>query len=583
MRYPSYLPLSANLPNVGSKFLPLRQVRTWLATQRFYQLALLAILAVGVSLPLRLLDRFPLREDEAIYSFWALHGWREDPFFLTVWPDKPPLFLWLLALAFQVGGASQVTGRLLNMMLTLLTALIIGATARHWWGRRSGMLATLLYLLNPFVISFAPTVYTDPMLVLAGQLALFLAATGRSFGAGVWLAVAIMTKQQGVLYVPLIAGVLGCCFNQRAGVRTWLRFGLGAVIVLAPLLYWDSLRWAVAPSPWDLSVRNYGALQLLSPAVWWARSVAWAKVLWYFTASGPVWGLLIGGIVVALWQRDIRKLRLGQFSWLVLWSLCFLALHVTTSVQIWDRYVLPLAPMLCLIVVWAVAILNASRNESSNVILPGRGQVFSSLAEKVVPPSWKTAPANARFGVGLHFDHHFSHPGAYHWWTVGLLVSLLWLVPPALSASTGGLPIGGDHGAYSGLPEAIDWLKTQTSGKVVLYHQRLGWHYQFYLYDQLATGAYELRWFPNPTYLADNAAKHPYQARFLIEPAWAPQPDLVHQLAVRRSDLVLKARFQQMTVYEIITNPQRPCTWCLCRSRTPWVTLASPDLLLEPR
>lgn len=541
MSYRSHLSLPANGPIPGNRLLRLRQACSLLTTQRLYQVALSAILVVGFSLPLRLLDRFSLREDEALYSFWALHGWREDPFFFTVWPDKPPLFLWLLALAFQVGGASQATGRLLNIMVSLLTALLIGATARHWWGRRSGVLATLLYLLNPFVISFAPTVYTDPLLVLAGQLALFLAATGRSVGAGFWLAVAIMTKQQGVLYVPLIVGVLGCCHSQRSRGRTWLWFGLGAGVVLAPLLYWDSLRWAVAPSPWDLSVRNYGALHLLPPAAWWARSREWATVLWYFTANGSVW-LWLGGMGIgALLGLGMRPTISAQSArvlwWLLFWSFAFLALHIVTSVQIWDRYLLPLAPMLALLSAWAIATL----------------------------------------------DGYLRHTRVHWWWVAGSLAGLLWLVPPALSASTGGLPIGSDHGAYSGLPEAIHWLETQTTGKTILYHQRLGWHYQFYLYDQLAAGVYELRWFPTPTYLADNAAKNSSQARFLLQPDWAPQPDLPRHLAVRRSELIPRAHFGQMTVYEIRTKPHLPCTWCLCRPSVAWTTLSSPDRLLEPR
>lgn len=514
--------------------------RSLLVGRHFYDVVLCAIILLGFALPLPLLDRFPLREDEAIYSFWALHFWHQDPFFLTVWPDKPPLFLWLLALAFRLWGANQVTGRLLTIMLTVVTALMIGATARHWWGRRSGVIATLLYLLNPFVISFASTLYTDPMLVLAGQCALFMALTGRSFGAGFWVTVAIMTKQQGVLYVPLVIGVLWCCHNwQTVGARsllrhTWLWFIGGAVVVLAPILYWDSLRWAVAPSPWDLSVRNYGALQLLSPAAWGSRLVEWAKLLWYFTASWPVWLLLvITGIVLLRHGRG--QYTTQQQRWLGLWGIGFLALHVIASIQIWDRYLLPLAPMFVLLVAWAIAQLRP-----------------------LVP-----TPASLRI-QGL-----------------GLLLAFCVLLPPALLAATGRIPIGGDHGAYHGLSEAIAWLQTAAPGKAILYHQRLGWHYQFYLYDQLAAGAYELRWYPTTTYLAANAAQAPAHARFLIQPDWIPQPDLPLRLAVHQIRLIPQAHFGQMTVYALENELRPACDWCLCRQHASWSTLYSHDLLLE--
>ena len=505
----------------------------------FYRLALLATIGLAFTLHLRLLDRFPLREDEALYSFWALHFWPDDPFFLTVWPDKPPLFLWLLAGTFQGWGAGPASGRLLNSMVTLLTALVIGATARRLWGCRlwgqcSGFVATLFYLLNPFVLSFAPTVYTDPLLVLAGQLAILSALTGRGFGAGFWLAITVMTKQQGVLYAPLILLLLwdsedASLGNQPAhrGVR-WLPFLIGATLVLAPLVYWDSTRWAVAPSPWDLGVRNYGALQFIDPSAWWGRTVEWAKLMWYFTASWPIWLGLGSMMVVAVLQslkNDPGRLHQRRVGWwLALWTFGFLVLHITTSVQIWDRYLLPVAPFFGLGVAWTLA----------------------RLQQWSMSKAWST------------------------WAIAATLVALLGLLSPALAASTGALPIGGDHGAYSGLPEAIAWLKTHTGDSAILYHQRLGWHYRFYLYDQIRAGDYELRWFPNTTYLAADAAKSPTQRHFFIQPDWAPQADLALRLSVHQIKLVREARFGQMTLFTIQHKPQPPCDWCSCRLATPW-------------
>ncbi len=525
---------------MNARWLP-RPWRSLVIAHQLYTLATCLILCVGFGLYLRLLDRFPLREDEAIYSFWALHFWHQDPFLLTVWPDKPPLFLWLLALAFDGWGASPAAGRLLNSMLTLLTALVIGATARRLWGNRSGFIACLLYLLNPFAMSFAPTVYTDPLLVLAGQLALWMALTGRGFGAGFWLAVAIMTKQQGLLYVPLIGLVFWrgqpVTVQQSSSTFTrWLWFLLGLLLVLAPILVWDSLRWSVAPSPWDLSVRNYGALQLLAPSEWLARSRAWAALLWYFTASWPMWGLIGAVLIGALWPFSRCRLqRLGKspLRWLLLWSGSFLLLHSTTSIQPWDRYLLPLVPMLCLLVAWAI------------------GQ----------PDFFPTGSPRQQ-------------------WT-GALVSLLLLLPPALLASSGGLPIGGDHGAYRGLSEAMAWLKAQPPDHVILYDQPLGWQSQFYLYDQLVSGAYERRWFPHATYLADNAAKVPYRTRLLIQPDWAPQPDLALYLAVRQLYLVPAARFGGITIYGVQNKTQPPCDWCLCQPHVPWRIVNRYALQLE--
>lgn len=503
-------------------------------SHRGYTLALCALIGLSFALALSALNRFPLREDEAIYSFWALHGWRVDPFFLKVWPDKPPFFLGALALAFQVWGASQASGRFLNILLTLLTALVVGATARRLWGTQRSLVTTTLYLFNPFVLSFASTVYTDPMFVLAGQLALWAALTGGAFGAGFWLAVAIMTKQQGVLYIPLIlavlwtAPVLAIAGHQQRPWQRWGRFVVGALLVLAPVFYWDYSRWAVAPSPWDLGVRNYGALQLLPPGQWLARSGEWAGLLWYFTASWLAWFVLA---FLLLWRcRGLLTTVVtprAPISWLLLWCGGFLVFHSVTTIQPWDRYLLPLAPPFCLLA--------------------------AGLLPKV---DWG----------------EFQRP-AIRWVALGGL-SLLLLLLPALAAARGKLPIGGDHGDYTGLTEAIVWLQREAPSGSILYQQRLGWQYQFYLYDELASGAIDLRWFPTSTYLAANAAQSPAVARFLVLPDWTPQPNLPLQLAVRRMQLIRQARFGRMTLYALQTQlpaiPALGCTWCLCKLPSPW-------------
>src|SRR6059058_3696768 len=98
---------------------------------RLHATSIIALTLVGFGLRLYLLNRFPFREDEAIYSFWALHAWHVDPLFLTVWPDKPPVFLWLLAATFRVFGSSQASARWLNIVCSTATIPVIAATARH--------------------------------------------------------------------------------------------------------------------------------------------------------------------------------------------------------------------------------------------------------------------------------------------------------------------------------------------------------------------------------------------------------------------------------------------------------------------
>jgi len=516
-------------------------------------LILVVFTLFGFALRLYLLNRFPFREDEAIYSVWALHFWHVDPFFLTVWPDKPPIFLWSLAAAFRLFGTNQASAQWLNVAFSTVTILVVAVTAQRLWGERAAFGAALAFTLNPFAISFAATAYTDPLLVLAGSLAFYLALTKRSFWAGLWLGIAIMTKQHGVLYAPLIIGALvwgkgqgargreqgagsrgqgGGRWEQGAGTKdriscpllpapcSFLTFLAGLCLIIAPIVYWDSLRWAVAPSPWDLSVRHYGELKIAPFEHWLPHLVTWAGLAWYLTASWLLWGMLVMLVAYKLYGEWRNKpmspcllvslspclpVSLSPSLLICLWSFAFFALHVVTTVQPWDRYLLPLAPPVALLIGW----LGQQLTQSYQL----RRLVMVGL-----------------IGVGC-------------------------LLPPALTAAVGHLPVGGDHGAYTGLTDALNWLTTRYPQNAILYHQNLGWHENFYLYDLVATRAYELRWFPNAVYLANDGVKLASRRRFLVQPQWLQIRNLQLHLATRNLMLQKRGRFGEFTVYEIVRLP----------------------------
>ncbi len=491
------------------------------------------------TLRLLLLEAYPLREDEAIYGVWARSVW-QDPWFVTTWPDKPPLFLWLQALSLALFGPSAAAARMVSIAASTLTVPITVVIARRLWGDRAAVAAALLLALNPFAISFGPTGYTDSLLVFFGMASLLCALFGRPGWAGLWLGAAIMTKQQGVLYAPLILAFVllwpqgsrrhAAAQNpQRLSAVAWLILGL--IGFVAPIMVWDAARWAVAPSPWDLGVRNYGSLALASPEDWGLRLVTWAQIAWHLTASWPVWIILVAFGAGRLVAR--KRLRLTLFVVLALWSLAFMFIHALSTVPAWDRYLLPLAPFLALGGGWLAA---------EQLRLPGALGLVLLAA-------------------------------------VGLL-----LLPPALAASRGALPIGGDHGDLSGLDEALAWVEDAQPDNKALYHRVVGWHAQFYLFDQVQRGAVGLRWFPSAAYLADNTAKTPHLRKFIIEPDWAATPNLAFHLAMRGLGLTIAARVGRFTVYEVMQSPRSFCTWCVSRAsgRWPWVSAPGDWSIVKP-
>lgn len=506
-----------------------------------YRLLQFLALCSGFGLRLVLLDQFPLREDEAIYSYWALHLWNVDPWALTVWPDKPPLFLWLLGGVLQLFGLwdgvagpvlnSDAPARLLNVTADSLTTAVVGSIAYNLWGYRAGLLALIFYALSPFAISFAPTVYTDPLLVMWGMLAFLFAVKNRLFWAGLFLASAVMTKQQGIFYMPLVVLIQNRYLWRRdtgTALRSPLALTLGFLLLALPILWWDSRRWHVAPSPWDLSMLNYSELALLPASQWLARLVDWGPISWHLIAKGPLWILIFATAALAWhggklqWRVESGE-RFGASRnsplmfptqyFLLICALIFLAAHIVTSVQIWDRYLLPLVPLLALLCGYFCSRILQSLPTSRNIPVVFAGAVL-----------------------------------------------VLLLMPAAEIGARGGYPLGGDHGDYVGLRRALTWVVVHAPADAILYHRVLGWQYRFYLFDanrpQTESSQLELRWFPHAVYLADNAAKTLQQRKFLIQPDWAPVRNAENHLAARNLDWRKRYRVGKFTVYELSSSDQ---------------------------
>ena len=128
----------------------------------------------------------------------------------------------------------------------------------------------------------------------------------------------------------------------------------------------------MAPSPWDLGARNVGGVALAALALWPERTQAWLALAGYLVASR--WlaaGLLVAcaGLIASLFLLPTtRPQRYVPALILAAWGTGFLALHVITTVQVWDRYLLPLVLPLVLV----IGACAARAAEVAALLAPGR-------------------------------------------------------------------------------------------------------------------------------------------------------------------------------------------------------------------
>ncbi|RME83764.1 MAG: hypothetical protein D6775_07300 [Caldilineae bacterium] len=452
---------------------------------------------LGLGWWLRVLSfgRFPLREDEALYAYWArLISSGKDPMLERVAVDKPPFFIYSLAHLFTAFGPSEAVGRWLNVGCSMLALLLLWLLARRLYGRTTAHLALALYAISPFAISFAPTLYTDPMLVAWLLLALVCAAYGLGLAAGLAAGMAFATKQNALLFLPLVVAVLALARAWRwpgrvgralpeprgtaARVLRMAGFAGGFAYTWYKVWQWDGWRILPAeiPSFWQQAWNSYGGLHRVPVQQWGERGLAWWGVVRWLGGWLPGTMILLGLAGLALAAALRRRGRPGDARGAI-WDrllggfvLGYLGLHVVLSFQPWDRYLLGLAPVLAL--------------------LAARGVLYGRRA---------LGEGGLRRGVAAAL----------------VASTLLW---GAWLAATARIPVGGDHGAYTGIDVVAAYLRTAVPAqRGVLYHRWLGWHWNWYLWD----GPQGRVYWSDPEMLVTDIRRNPYgYRRFIVFPAW---------------------------------------------------------------
>jgi hypothetical protein len=507
---------------------------------------LIAILLLALALRLAPWGQNRFLEDEALYAYWGLQiATGADPMLDEEPVDKPPLHPYTLALGFmslastpQAAGTGlgppepedwrETAARLPSLFASLVSIALVYALARELYRDvRVGLVAALLLALSPFDILFASTAFTDPLMTALVLGALLAAAKRRLGAAGVLAGMAVASKQQGLLFLPLVVafGLLSSApspkRSESGGARSleaghgpasstesklpksranrgfaqlrksgWLCFGLGLAIVAGGVVWWDLAR-VQRPGFLEQSLISYGGLGAAEPRALGQRAADWLRMVGHFWVSPWFNGLVVLGLAGWLvgglggrWAGPSKTdLALGGYV------ACFLGLHWLVGFQVWDRYLLGLVPL--------VALLAA--------------RAFVALGDALHPASWQWI------------------------YTTGLGLALVaTLTGPVVRATHSELPLGGDHGAYDGIDDLAAYLRAQAPPGAVLYHYWLGYHHRFYLYG----APLRLHWYPNLGDLAHDANVYRREPRYIAFPSWRDSAPAEEALAEAGISLV---------------------------------------------
>lgn len=206
----------------------------------------------------------PLVKMAAALPLLRLHPWVPVP---TGTEQTKDAFLNGRLFVFNNGGDRMLLpGRLACMVFSLLTALLIFAMGRRFFGVSAGCCALFLFVFDPNVLAHGTLISTDmgsACFLLAGVYGFyrFCAQPGWRWllVTGVLAGLAMVAKFTGILIAPMLLclAVVESLRQRRAAVLGRSLAACGAILACAWGVIWMfyGYRWAAAPAGEELSPR----------------------------------------------------------------------------------------------------------------------------------------------------------------------------------------------------------------------------------------------------------------------------------------------------------------------------------------
>lgn len=279
------------------------------------------------------------------------------------YPDKPPLFMWVLALACQLTGSPRVAFRLPGLLAAVACVICVYDLGRRLWSRRVGVAAGLLFLATVQSMLVLRAGQTDALLILWTTLGLY--GLVRHLAAGpAWdwygaasaaMGLGVMTKGVGFLPLFLVAPYL---HGRWRGYRhlapiplTDRRWWLGPIALFATVATWVVPLLVTAIGSEDPAAHAYVRNLLFTQTA--ERMVsAWQhrEPVWYYPVRiiPLYWLPVVAGLpwLVPGWRRRLARGD-GRLLLLLGWVALVVAFFSLSSGKR-SLYVYPAVPALAL-------------------------------------------------------------------------------------------------------------------------------------------------------------------------------------------------------------------------------------------
>ena len=293
------------------------------------------------------------------YSYFYDHapaGWLTIAAWVSILPHQ-----------FQTFGNAINTGRVLMLLVHLASVFLLFQIARRLSGSLiAAVVACFLFSLSPLAVFYQREVLLDNLMVFWLLLSLYLATSDdrrilTPLFSGMALGISVLTKENAIFFVPIVAYLLYSKVRQRRNYRFALSFWLfGMVAIISLYFLYAGLKNELLPSHLNFNLNTQPADHVsLLYTIWWQLHRSQGSILDphspFWTFSLGAWlpkdsFILVGGAVATLINlviglRDRVRYRGELVASLLALSYAFYLVRGSVMLEF---YVVPLVPFLAI-------------------------------------------------------------------------------------------------------------------------------------------------------------------------------------------------------------------------------------------
>lgn len=272
------------------------------------------------------------------------------------WYDKPPLYYWLVAGAFQVFGVNEFSARFPSAFLGLLTVMYVYWSAKRHFGSRAAVASALILATSIEFFYLTKAAVTDITLNFCLTVALLSFLEKRYSLFYIFAGLATLAKGPvGILFPGAILFFYFLLTRQWRQIKE-MKVLHGIMLYAATALPWYIMMYGIHGSPFvETFIGFHNITRFTSPEH--------AGVTWYYFIPVLILGFFpwTAVMVQSVWASMTKRgndrnalLFLNIWTW-------FIFLFFTVSRTKLVSYILPMFVPLAMITGWYVASLMEKR------------------------------------------------------------------------------------------------------------------------------------------------------------------------------------------------------------------------------